>query len=213
MAIQAKQGVSIEERMHSRIVTWAVGKWNCLSEHRNAKMAQAIQRLQHRCTEKIHDIPKFQLRRLRGILLSWPAKCGLGLDMWVLRLLGTQPDEGLTKILAIIHMAFRGKVPMQMLLTLIGLIPKTDGGERPIALTSMVYRVCMKLCKGTCDQWDARAAGHWDTAVKNSSCLRAALARALRMEAAVAQNFEAAGILWDVSAFFDSIELADLVEF
>ena len=33
------------------------------------------------------------------------------------------------------------------------------------------------------------------------------------MEAAVAQNFEAAGILWDVSAFFDSIELADLVEF
>ena len=33
------------------------------------------------------------------------------------------------------------------------------------------------------------------------------------MEAAVAQNFEAAGILWDVSAVFDSIELADLVEF
>ena len=109
-------------------------------------------------------------------------------------------------------MAFRGKVPMHMLLTLIGLIPQTDDGERPIALTSMVYRVCMKLCKGTCDLWAARAAGHWDAAVKNSSCLRAALARALRMEAAVAQNFEAAGILWDVSAFFDSIELADLVE-
>ena len=86
--------------------------------------------------------------------------------MWVLRLLGSLPDKGLTKKLAVIHMAFRGKGPMQMLLTLIGLIPKTDGGERPIALTSMVYRVCMKLCKGTCDQWDARAAGHWDTAVK-----------------------------------------------
>ena len=71
----------------------------------------------------------------------------------------------------------------------------------------------MKLCKGTCDQWDARAAGHWDTAVKTSSCLRAALARALRVEAAVAKNFEATGILWDVSAFFDFIELADLVEF
>ena len=33
------------------------------------------------------------------------------------------------------------------------------------------------------------------------------------MEADVAQIFEAAGFLWDMSAFFDSIELADLVDF
>ena len=48
---------------------------------------------------------------------------------------------------------------------------------------------------------------------KKSSRLRAALARALRLEAAVAQGFEAAGFLWDMSAFFDSIDLADLIEF
>ena len=80
--------------------------------------------------------------------------------MWVLRLLGTLPYEGLKILLAIIHMAFRGKMPRQMLLVLIGLLPKTDGGERPIALTVMIYRVCVQLCKGTCDQWDDQAAGH-----------------------------------------------------
>ena len=138
-------------------------------------MAQAHLRLKRRCEEKVDEIPKFQLRRLRGILSGWPQKCGLGLDMWVLRLLGTLPDEGLKILLAIIHMAFRGRVPMQMLLTLIGLIPKTDGGERPIASTAMIYRVCVKLCEGPCDKWDAKAAGHWDTVIKSSSCLRAAL--------------------------------------
>ena len=87
--------------------------------------------------------------------------------MWILRLLATLPDEGLKILLAITHMALRGKIPMQLLLTLIGLIPKTDGGETPIALTATLYRVCMKLCKGTCDAWGSKAAGHWDTAVKN----------------------------------------------
>ena len=48
---------------------------------------------------------------------------------------------------------------------------------------------------------------------KNASCLKAALTRALRLEAAVAQGSEAAGFLWDMSALFDSIELAELVEF
>ena len=62
---------------------------------------------------------------------------------------------------------------MQLLLVLIGIIPKSDGGERPIAVTAMLYRVCMRLSKSSCDRWDRDAAGHWDAAVKNSSCLRA----------------------------------------
>ena len=64
---------------------------------------------------------------------SSPAKSGLGLDMWILRLLGTLPDEALSILLDIIHLAFRGGIPMQLILTLIGLIPniaKSDGGEK-----------------------------------------------------------------------------------
>ena len=63
----------------------------------------------------------------------------LGLDLWVIPLFGTLPDPGLKVLLSILSLALRGKIPMQMLLTLIGLMPKPDGGERPIALTAMLY--------------------------------------------------------------------------
>ena len=129
-------------------------------------MDRAIQKLRDRCEENHTNAPKFSLRSLRGILRSSPAKSGLGLDMWVLRLLGTLPDEALNILLDIIHLAFRGKIPMQLFLTLIGLIPKSDGGERPVAMTAMLCPVCMRLSKGSCDRWDRDAAGHWNTAVK-----------------------------------------------
>ena len=128
-------------------------------------MDKAMQQLRESCEENHTNAPRFHLRSLRAILRSSPAKSGLGLDMWILRLLGTLPDEALNILLDIIHLAFKGKIPMQLLPALIGLIPKSDGGERPIAMTAMLYRVCMRLCKGTCDRWDSNAAGHWDTAV------------------------------------------------
>ena len=56
---------------------------------------------------------------------------------------------------------------MQILLVLIGLMGKSDGGERPIALTAMFYRLAMKLCKWECDAWGNEAAGHWDAAITN----------------------------------------------
>ena len=105
-----------------------------------------------------------------------------------------------------------GTVPMQLLLVLIGLLPKDTEGERPIALTSMLYRLIMKLEKPECSQWDEETAGHWDTAIAGNSCLRAALARALGMEAAQARGFATIGILWDLAAFFDSIRIHRLVK-
>ena len=59
---------------------------------------------------------------------------------------------------------------MQMLLVLIGLMPKEKGGERPIALTAMLYRVAMKLNKCFISEWDQQAAGFWDTAIAGNSC-------------------------------------------
>ena len=159
-ATQQKQGVAIQERMNSRIFTWGVGKLDCLSKERISKLDHAMHKLRKNCEGNRTEAPKFHFRNLRAILRSSPAEGGLGLDMWVLRLLGTLPDEALSILLDIIHLAFRGKIPMQLLLVLIGLIPKTDRGERPIAMTAMLYRVCMRLSKSSCDGWDREAAGH-----------------------------------------------------
>ena len=59
--------------------------------------------------------------------------------------------------------------------------------------------------------WQMREHGFWDSAIKGSSCLRAALARAFRMEAGVAAGFVAIAELWDVGAFYDSIRIHNLV--
>ena len=60
--------------------------------------------------------------------------------------------------------------------------------------------------------WQGKEHGFWDSAIKGSSCLRAALARAFRMEAGVATGFVAIAKLWDVGAIYDSIRIHNLVE-
>ena len=133
--------------MTSRINTWGVGKWDCLSTHKQQRLDDAFALLRQACAEKEDDVPKFTLRHLRNICRSWPAASGLGLDLWVIRLLGTLPDPGLRVLLSTLTLALRSKNLMRMLLVLIGLMGKSDGGERPIALTAMFYRLAMKLCK------------------------------------------------------------------
>ena len=48
--------------------------------------------------------------------------------------------------------------------------------------------------------------------MKNSSCLRAALLRALKLEVGALSNLCTASILWDIRAFFDSKRICDVVK-
>ena len=210
-ARQQVQGTSVEERMITRINTWGVRRWQVHSHRFTKDLAEAWDLLGKACQAEDIETPKFALRHLRNILKSWPAKAGLGLDMWVIRLWATLPDEGLQMLLSIIYLVLEGCVPMQLLMVLIGLLPKPLGGERPIALTPMLYRVIMKLCKGYVTEWDEQAAGFWDTAIRGNSCLRAAVATALKMELSDLQGYANIGLLWDLEAFYDSIRIHRLI--
>ena len=105
-----------------------------------------------------------------------------------------------------------GKCPLQALLVLIGFLSKEVGGERPIGLTAMLYRFVMRLYTGIIGSWDDNFHAHWDQAVKNSSCPRAAVLRALMLEVGALSSLCTAAILWDIAAFFDSIRIADVVK-
>ena len=76
----------------------------------------------------------------------------------------------------------------------------------------MLYRLAIKLRQPIIGDWQDKEHGFWDSAIKGSSCLRAALARAFRMEAEMAAGFVAIAELWDVGAFNDSIRIHNLVE-
>ena len=69
----------------------------------------------------------------------------------------------------------------------------------------------MRLHKGLIGQWDDAFHGHWDQAVRNSSGLRAAILRALKVEVGYLEGFDSLALLWDIAAFYDSIRLCDLV--
>ena len=77
----------------------------------------------------------------------------------------------------------------------------------------MLYRFILKLYRGLIGSWDEKFHGHWDQAVKNSSCLRAAVLRALKLVVGVLSRIDTAAILWDIAAFFDSIRTVDVIAF
>ena len=208
--MQLAQGIDVAARMNTRIDTWAGKKWKCHMVERQEEIAHANEVLRL-AMDSAEPLPRHNMRSLRRVLAAWPAKAGLGIDLWVLQLWATLPNAALRVLLLIIQKVEEGCMPMQMLIVLIGLLPKPKGGERPVALTSMLYRLIIKLRRPIIGDWEEHHHGHWDAAIKGSSCLRAALARALRMEADVAMGMVAIGGLWDIAAFFDSIRDDELV--
>ena len=167
--------------------------------------------LQTACNDSEVELPKYPLRHLRNVLRSAKSRTGLGVDLWITKLWADLPDDALKILLSLIYLVQQGVMPMQLLVVLVSLMPKSGGGERPIALTAMLYRLVMRLNKSHITEWDEAKAGFWDTALRGSSCLRAALAIALQMEVATTQGFAAAGILWEISSFFDSIRIHELI--
>ena len=56
-------------------------------------------------------------------------------------------------------------------------------------------------------------AGHWDTAIRGSSALQAAIGRALMCEVASLAGDSVVMLLWDCAHFYDSLRLLKLFRF
>jgi hypothetical protein len=69
----------------------------------------------------------------------------------------------------------------------------------------------MKATSSPVSDWDVAAAGHWDTAIRGSSALRAAVWRSLLIEAYTLQGLHTCTVLWDLEAFYETIHLSKLV--
>ena len=69
----------------------------------------------------------------------------------------------------------------------------------------------MRILSPMVTEWDTKAAGHWDSAIRGSSSLRAQLARSLELELAHAEGLFTAHFLWDIRKFYDSIKLKVLI--
>ena len=120
------QGPNVRDRMTTRICAWASGKWNILSRELEAETQEAWLLLGRACADPELPKHKIHLSHLRNVLKAWPAKAGLGIDLWMIKLWSQLPDEGLRVLIRIMYLALDGIVPMQLLLVLIGLLPKEE---------------------------------------------------------------------------------------
>jgi hypothetical protein len=91
-------------------------------------------------------LPKMALPGLKRALASFAADTGLGWDALHPRALLRLPDSLLMAFLRILFICeCRGEWPSFVATVLIVLIPKSDGGRRPIVLLPLFPRVWMRI--------------------------------------------------------------------
>lgn len=105
-------------------------------------------------------------------------------------------DESLGELARIMRDSVRQlALPIQTLLTLIGLLGKKGGGSRAIAICATYYRLLMAVLSGSIWEWDGAHAQQRDSAVAGRSPQDETAWRHLWVERAAVQGRKAAAIL------------------
>jgi hypothetical protein len=94
-------------------------------------------------------------------------------------------DEELGALADVLNVMERDlALPEQGRTSVVGLIPKPTGGDRPICIFSLVYQLWGSIRGSLNSDWDESHAGHWDDAIKGSCAHTAGMLRALLDELA-----------------------------
>ena len=131
------------------------------------------------------------------------------------QLLRTAPPLALAPLLNLIQdMEQSAQLPTQLQMHMVLMLPKNSTIERPITLTSTLYRLWCRLRKSLLDDWQANLPDqlNHDRARPGANVLQVALERLLRQEAHRANNKHGVTVLMDLSTFYDTIQLQRLQE-
>ena len=135
-------------------------------------------------------------------------KAARGADVWRPRDWADLPDEGMAQLTSVVNGIIKElRWPDQALLNLVVMLPKPGPtpAERPITLTTGIFRLVGALQKKAMTRFEAGMVGFWDTAVRGSDALLAAVLREVRNEIAKAHSLTTVEVLFDMAKFYDSI--------
>jgi hypothetical protein len=105
-----------------------------------------------------------------------------------------------------------GALPSQLKLITMPLIGKPSGGFRAIGMMTMLYRVWAKARRKYADEWeDAHKRPYW-SADKANGPADTIWRQEARQEARVAEGGQAATLIYDMEAFYESIDRELLLE-
>lgn len=98
-----------------------------------------------------------------------------------------------------------GTFPPQLLLNVVALLGKPQGGERGIALTPIFYRLWCRIRKPHIADWETTHTGDWDFASRGKRASDSAMLRALVTELHLHEKRPVGAARWDIEQFFDTI--------
>ena len=153
------------------------------------------------------ELPRLTLDDLDQTLTTYPRYVGQGVDCLGPCDLRALPVLGKLQALEFLHECEAESAwPWQLLGVPIVLKPKDSGGDRALGLIPYVLRLWGRMRGGpTRDLNLPGRAGHWDSAIKGSSALQAAMRRAALAEGVALQECcEHVGAYLDVEKFYAS---------
>ncbi|CAK0858693.1 unnamed protein product, partial [Prorocentrum cordatum] len=179
------------------------------------RIQEALAKLRQAALAQENALEPISKDIIGSIIQHLKRNAGQGADWWrapELKAMGAQGLEDFVQCLTSCEQ--RAAWPWQFYLVLELLLGKKPGigGERPIGLMPMPYRIWSAARRPIVATWSKAAAGFWDTAVAGSSALRVAMHRLMRAEAATEMGFHAAGVFYDAANFYDNIGLDQLIE-
>ena len=105
----------------------------------------------------------------------------------------------------------RGCWPRQLLGVIGATLPKSAGGERIIGMLPLPPKVWSRARSSVTSSWTDGLGAFWDSAIRGSSALRAALLRAVMDETGMELGVAASTLYMDVDNFYDLVSLVKLM--
>ena len=157
--------------------------------------------------EDVGVIPQqLTLDALRWAAATFPVGTGLGWDAMHPRALCRLSDSTLLRLVAILHACERlGRWPASVWMVIIVLLPKADGGFRPIGLMPLLPRVWMRARRQIAQQWERANERPYLYAGAAKGAEVAAWKQAARAELATRGGTSYAQVLLDLVKAFERV--------
>ena len=148
---------------------------------------------------------------VKAACLSFPVQTGLGPDAIQPRAVLRLSEEGISALADILTAIERtGQWPPLTQLVMTVLIPKADGGLRPIGLFPTLFRIWMRCRRPTIKQWRGEHAKEYRYGGAGKGAQRAAWLHAARTEIASCGGRSYASVLLDLVKAFETIPTSTL---
>ena len=212
--INDNTGITTEPQaiMAIKTETWSE-QWRRPNEDME-RVRSLMKMLRTKAIQATQERGRIQHKQMRAGIKQLRNNRSLGGDFWSPLEVKALDDSYIDELLDVINEAEeKMAAPVQTLLSLIPLLQKPQGGDRPVVLASLFYVLWAAIRNPDVSPWEADFVAFWDAAVKGSSALQAALHRRLKEELHILKGGAVASTFWDLEKFYDSISLPLLIEF